>query len=195
MLLLCTGLIGLDRDAGRARHEGSGPLEVVHMGRKEPARLREALESGDHESRILCWNCRRMTPVGADRCESCGSPMSRASSDPRRPFSRANLPDASDDAELAEARRTLLDLFEDLQRVSDVSARPAVETAEEPGSAILFQCPSCGRFVAEDAVLCACGARFAAGTPDLQVQYECPRCGTHVSAEAASCVCGARFAD
>ena len=129
----------------------------------------------------------------------------------------------SDDVELAEARRSLLQLFEDLQRVHDVSSARRYDPVRDEETITLFQCPTCGRFVSQDAMDCVCGVRFAAepshsvcpdcGTPvpspgaacarcsaalqdeSADVAYACPLCGVEVSAEAVRCTCGARFAD
>lgn len=161
-------------------------MEVVHLARKDETGLREAIQGGEVETRVLCWNCKRMTPVAQGRCASCGSKIVSPAPRPPTPPRPARI---EDDRELEEARRSLLQLFEDLQRVSDVSAYRPSESEPEEGP-LLFQCPSCGRFVAEDAVRCACGVHFA---DQVQLQYSCPRCGALVAEHAQVCRCGVRF--
>lgn len=186
---MCTELIASEDDTKRPSSEGSGILEVVQMGRKATSGVREAIQGDSTHARILCWNCRHLTPVTEDRCSACGAKITRPAPPPRTP---PELSRSEDDRELEEARRSLLQLFEDLQRVYDVSAHRTEEPALED-SPLLFQCPACGRFVAEDAASCACGVHFA---PDgARVEYACPRCGAPVAADAETCRCGVRFSD
>jgi len=200
------------------------PRRVVSMEAQRSARdsrsaIREALSRGGRSPRILCWKCKRLTPFYEDRCEFCGARFAGSTGgvySASRPPARSSR---SDLEEIADAKRTLLQFFEDLQRVHDIAPPPAPRKEDE-GSVTLFQCPSCGRFVAEEATSCLCGVRFA--PPDLEcpecgshvpgsaeicpvchvrlaqdshVAYECPRCGAHVTADAASCACGVRFED
>jgi hypothetical protein len=202
-------------------------LEVYQMGREEGSGVREALGEDRREPRILCWNCKHLTPFHEDRCTNCGAKFAGSTggvySEPAKPTKR--VPSPRD--ELAEARRSLMKLFEDLQRVHDVSSRHSGAVRDHEGSdghgtLGLFQCPSCGRFVAESAEDCACGVRFASAptlfscpecgshfstpedacpvcdtrfAPEEEIVYQCPRCGAHVDAAASRCACGARFAD
>jgi len=212
-------LIGKDRDTGAPASRWSGPLEVYPMGRKEASGVREAFRGDRREPRILCWNCKRLTPFQEYRCTNCGAKFAGGTGgvySTSRPPAR---PGRSDREEIADAKRTLLQLFEDLQRVHDVAPRPAPQKEDE-GSLSLFQCPSCGRFVAEEATSCLCGVKFAPldldcpecgshipGTAEIcpvchvrlaqdsDVVYECPRCGAQVDAEATRCACGVRFED
>lgn len=189
------------------------------MGHEDVSGVREAIRSDGREPRILCWNCKKLTPLYEDRCTFCGA---RFAGSTGGAYSSSSPPKVrEEDHELAEARRTLLQLFEDLQRVHDVSSRRRYDPETHEESVTLFQCPSCGRFVSEDAAACICGVTFAAepetsacpecgsrvpsadelcpvcrtrldGIP-ADVAYECPRCGSEVDADAVRCACGARF--
>ncbi len=196
-------------------------MEVVRMSHEDVGGVREAIRSDGREPRILCWDCKKLTPFHEDRCTFCGA---RFAGSTGGVYSSPSLPKVrEDDGELAEARRTLLQLFEDLQRVHDVSSRRHYDPETKEESVTLFQCPSCGRFVSEDAASCACGVKFAPepetfscpecgsrvpsadelcpvcharldGSPAALV-YECPRCGSQVPADAVRCACGVRFED
>ena len=199
-------------------------MEVTRLNREDVGGIREAVRDTARGPRILCWNCKKLTPFQEERCEYCGARFA-GSTGGVYAGSRtvtARVPQVpADDEELVEARRSLLQLFEDLQRVHDVSSAHHYDAARHEESITLFQCPSCGRFVAEDALDCACGVRFAADTPDTtcpecgsripegagacpvcsrppadagyEVTYACPVCGAEVSADAVRCACGARF--
>ncbi len=191
------------------------------MGHEDVSAVREAIRHDAREPRILCWNCKKLTPFYEDRCTFCGS---RFAGSTGGAYSAPAAPKVSpEDRELADARRTLLQLFEDLQRVHDVSSRRRFDPETREESVTLFQCPSCGRFVSEDAAACICGVKFAAesGTfacPEcgsrvpsrdelcpvcrtrfhdspFDIVYECPRCGVEVAADAARCNCGVHFED
>lgn len=194
-------------------------MEVVRLAHDEARGVREAVPSNPRAPRILCWNCKKLTPFYEDRCEFCGS---RFAGSTGGMYATPSLPKVSkEDRDLAEARRTLLQLFEDLQRVHDVSSRRHYDPETREESVTLFQCPACGRFVSEEAASCVCGVRFASesetfacpecgsrvpsrdelcpvcrtrfGAAGSSLAYECPRCGAEVSADAARCACGARF--
>ncbi|HII40245.1 MAG TPA: hypothetical protein HA326_03400 [Thermoplasmata archaeon] len=196
-------------------------MEVHRLSTEDVSGIREAVPEDTRTPRILCWNCRRLTPFHEERCEFCGARFAGATGGAYR-NPRPTVPAVpSDDEELAEARRSLLQLFEDLQRVHDVSSAHHYDPVRGEETITLFQCPSCGRFVAEDADECACGVRFAPATglsvcpecgaqvpggADLcpvcrghpettgsEVAYACPLCGSEVSADAVRCSCGARF--
>ena len=196
-------------------------MEVHRLSREDVRGVREAVREDARTPRILCWNCKKLTPFHQERCEFCGARFAGATGGVYRTV-RPSVPAVpSDDEELAEARRSLLQLFEDLQRVHDVSSAHHYDPVREEETITLFQCPSCGRFVAEDADDCVCGVRFApaagisvcpecgAQVPDgaalcpvcrgrpesvpSEVAYACPLCGTEVSADAVRCSCGARF--
>jgi len=122
-------------------------------------------------------------------------------------------------------RRSLREIVEDLQRVRDLADSPREPPRDEEVSLLLYQCPSCGRFVSQAAQACACGVRFAppsemtfqcpecasrvspgdecpvcgvefrAATFRNDPVYACPRCGTHVESDAIRCSCGAWFED
>ncbi len=220
------------------------------MAREDVVGTRDAVSAEARSPRILCWNCKKLTPFYEDRCVSCGSrfagstggvyaarPASKSAAKAKSTGAAKSAPTgkppiaskpravpaaASDETELAEARRTLIQLFEDLQRVHDVSSRRQYDPRTHEESVTLFQCPACGRFVSEDAASCVCGVRFASASetatcPECgslvpsrdtvcpvcrshltgsrsDVMYQCPRCGTEVAEDAPRCACGARFA-
>lgn len=199
-------------------------MEVTHVSREEVGGIREAMRADARAPRILCWNCKKLTPFQEERCEHCGARFAGSTGGMygRTHTVNARVPEvSSDDAELAEARRSLIQLFEDLQRVHDVSSTHHYSAPHDEETITLFQCPSCGRFVAEDATTCACGVQFAAESGESvcpecgshipggaaacpvcaherrasasQTVYACPLCGTEVSEAAVQCVCGARF--
>ncbi len=200
-------------------------MEVHHLSREDVGGVREGASDDARGPRVLCWNCKKLTPFQEDRCEFCGARFAGSTGGvyATRRITVASVPTGpSDDEELAEARRSLLQLFEDLQRVHDVSSVRHYDPIRDQESITLFQCPSCGRFVSEDAAECACGVRFApeartsvcptCGTPlseagaacpacgeafrseeSSEVLYACPICGAEVSADAVRCACGARF--
>ena len=187
-------------------------METLRLRRNDTSDVREALEAEEREPRILCWNCKKLTPYLAERCTSCGARFAGSTGGvyaSSRGVPKPAPPEADD---LAEARRSLLQLFEDLQRVRDV-APPLERHEEDDDSVLLFTCPSCGRFVTEEATSCACGARFAPETAACprcgsplsspgaacmvcrveEVVYACPVCGAEVDENARRCSCGARF--
>ncbi len=195
-------------------------MEVTRLSREDVGGIREALRDDSHGPRILCWNCKKLTPFEEERCEHCGARFA-GSTGGMYGGSRnvtPRIPQApSEDEELAQARRSLLQLFEDLQRVHDVSGSHHFDAARDEETITLFQCPSCGRFVSETASDCVCGVRFApeadpaacprcgshipagAGAcpvcarPGPEIAYACPVCGAEVSEDAVRCSCGARF--
>ena len=147
-------------------------MEVHRLSREDVSGVREAIPGETRTPRILCWNCKKLTPFHEERCEFCGARFAGGTGGVYRP-SRPTVPAIpSDDQELVEARRSLLQLFEDLQRVHDVSSNHHYDPVRDEETITLFQCPSCGRFVARDASECACGVRFASDH-DFSV---CPEC-------------------
>lgn len=199
-------------------------MEVTRVSREDVGGIREAVRDEARGPRILCWNCKKLTPFQEERCEYCGARFAGSTGGVygRTRTVTAHVPPApSDDEELAEARRSLLQLFEDLQRVHDVSSAHRYDPGRDEETITLFQCPSCGRFVAEDASDCVCGVRFATEASDSvcsecgsrvpdgaqtcpvcasrsdgrrsDIAYACPVCGTEVTADAVRCACGARF--
>ena len=199
-------------------------MEVTRLNREDVGGVREAVRDEERTPRVLCWNCRKLTPFHEERCEFCGARFAGSTGGMygKTHTVHARVPEApSNDEELVEARRSLLQLFEDLQRVHDVSASHHYDPVRDEETLTLFQCPSCGRFVAEDALDCACGVRFASEAAEWvcpecgsripggagacpvcarrgkeespDVIYACPVCGSEVSADAVRCSCGARF--
>lgn len=211
-------IIITNRDSA-ALPAGVGPMEVTRLNREDVGGVRDATREDARAPRILCWNCKKLTPFQEERCTHCGARFAGSTGGmyaKSRTVSPRVPPAPANDAELVEARRSLLQLFEDLQRVHDVSAAHRYDSARDEETITLFQCPSCGRFVSEDAAECACGVRFApeAGAPcprcgtslaagsgtcpvcarAEQIAYACPVCGVEVSEDAVQCSCGARFA-
>ncbi len=206
--------------------EGAVPVEVHQLSRGDASGIREAVSEPVRTPRILCWNCRKLTPFHEDRCEFCGARFAGSTGGvyAGRRLEVRSLPLVpADDQELTEARRSLLQLFEDLQRVHDVSSAHRYDPVRQEETITLFQCPSCGRFVAQDAPECICGVRFVeersarvcpdCGTPlgadgegcamcaraarddPSAYLYSCPLCGAEVAEDAVRCSCGARFED
>jgi len=201
--------------------KGESPMEVHRMSREDAGGVREAVTGGTRAPRILCWNCKKLTPFHEERCESCGARFAGSTGGvyATRRITVASVPSVpAEDEELVEARRSLLQLFEDLQRVHDVSSARHYDPVRDAETITLFQCPSCGRFVSQEAADCICGVRFESedsqaacaecGAPLVspgaacpacegrlreEVLYACPLCGAEVSAEAVRCACGARF--
>ncbi|HYM40525.1 MAG TPA: hypothetical protein VEY12_10385 [Thermoplasmata archaeon] len=199
-------------------------MEVHRLSHEDAGGIREAETREERTPRILCWKCKKLTPFHEERCEYCGARFAGSTGGvySSRRITVASVPSVpSDDEELAAARRSLLQLFEDLQRVHDVSSERRYDPVRDAETITLFQCPTCGRFVSHDADECVCGVRFAAEPtvavcpdcgaplpaqdaacsacraagrePASDVSYACPLCGAEVTADAVRCVCGARF--
>lgn len=196
-------------------------MEVHRLREEGGDGVQQALSKNARSPRILCWKCKRLTPFSEDRCEFCGARFAGGTGGVYR-TSKASVPTVpTSDRELTAARRSLLQLFDDLQRVHDVSSSVHYDPVRGEETITLFQCPSCGRFVAQDATECACGVRFAPsrdesvcpgcgahlagghgpcpvcharpGEAASEIAYACPLCGAEVSADAVRCTCGARF--
>lgn len=199
-------------------------MEVTRLSREDVGGIREASRMEPRAPRILCWNCKKLTPFHEERCEYCGARFAGSTGGVYSSFRTVTprVPEVpAEDKELADARRSLIQLFDDLQRVHDVSSSRRYDSTREEETVTLFQCPSCGRFVAEDAVDCACGVRFATESSESvcpecgsripegtgacpvcaqrfaaappEIAYVCPLCGAEVSEDAVRCSCGARF--
>ena len=154
---------------------------------------RDRLESAHVAPRILCWNCRKLTPFELDRCQHCGTAFAGSTGGaygPHRPgFRSIPVPKAEPPA----PSRSLAELIADLQKVHDVSDLHAAhaDADDQEGTVEVFQCPACGRFVSEEATSCACGVRFASSTSATSA---CPECGSMVPVLDDACpVCGIEF--
>lgn len=178
-------------------------MELDRLSPEDAREIRDAAAQVERTPRILCWNCKKLTPFHEERCEFCGARFAGSTGGvySTRRITVASVPSVpSDDEELAAARRSLLQLFEDLQRVHDISSEHRYDPVREAETITIFQCPSCGRFVSQEADACACGVRFAPEPPRQDVReepseiaYACPLCGAEVTADAVRCACGARF--
>lgn len=194
------------------------------------------------EPQILCWSCKELTPFQEDRCVHCGAPFAGSTGGTYAAAPRARVAAPRPGPKPAprplaprprvaqptrnvpvDPKRSLHQLVADLQRVHDVS-RPRDWNLEDGATTTLFQCPACGRFVAESATSCLCGVRFAdapatfscpecaarvpalddecpvchvrfAPEPRTRLAYQCPRCGSEVDEDATRCGCGARFSN
>lgn len=143
--------------------------------------------------RILCWKCRELTSFELDRCEHCGSAF--AGSTGGAYGSTHKLTSSSSrpiEPQPAIRSRSLREIVEDLRRVRDLADSPG-ETLRDDGevSLLMYQCPTCGRFVSQTAEDCACGVRFAAAE---QETFQCPECGSRVPSDGDGCpVCRVEF--
>ena len=183
-----------NRDAPAAQR-GRGPT-VAQQGARHDLSSRRDIDKLMAKlgtmPRILCWKCRKLTPFELDRCQHCGSAFAGgtggAYGSRHAAASRTiSVPKESP----APPKRTFTEIFEDLQRVHDVSASTRGRPWEKEVSLHDYQCPVCGRSVSEQATECACGVRFAT-SPD--VAFTCPECASHLPNEVDACpVCGVRF--
>jgi len=87
--------------------------------------------------------------------------------------------------------RSLREIVEDLQHVRDLAYSPREPPQDEEVSLLLYQCPSCSRFVSQASEDCACGVRFA---PASEVTFQCPECASSVPSGEDWCpVCRVEF--
>jgi len=208
---------------------GSMILQRKPTGAQRSQRdLARTMRSAGSLPQILCWNCRRLTSFELDHCQHCDSAFAGSTGGAYRSGpARTSEPRVRGRAENGSSlgRRSLREIVEDLQRVRDLADSPREPPRDEEVSLLLYQCPSCGRFVSRAAQACACGVRFAppsemtfqcpecasrvspgdecpvcgvefrAATFRNDPVYACPRCGTHVESDAIRCSCGAWFED
>ena len=142
---------------------------------------------------ILCWNCRQLTSFELDRCQHCGSAFAGGTGGAYR-SGRIPKSDSFARAEVGSTGlrpRSLREIVEDLQRVRDLADSPREPPQAEEVSLLLYQCPSCSRFVSQASEDCACGVRFA---PASEVMFQCPECGSSVPSGEDWCpVCRVEF--
>src|SRR5256885_3598470 len=136
----------------RPRSRGSGSRRDVDSIMKSLGTL----------PRILCWKCRQLTSFDLDRCQHCGSPFAGGTGGAYR---SGRIP-TSDSFIRAQNEsgirpRSLREIVEDLQHVRDLAYSPREPPQDEEVSLLLYQCPSCSRFVSQASEDCACGVRFA----------------------------------
>ena len=141
---------------------------------------------------ILCWNCHKLTPFELDRCQHCSSAFAGSTggaySSGRVPAPRAV---SAGKPGRARPKRTLAEIVDDLQQVDEEPTFTRGRPREKELSVRLYQCPSCGRFVSEQASECACGAGFA---PISEVTFACPQCASRVPSDVDACpVCSVEF--
>src|SRR5437660_1401623 len=160
--------------------QGSTMFRQRSQGAKNPRRDGDQImKSLGTLPRILCWNCRQLTPFELDRCQHCGSAFAGGTGGAYR-SGRIPKSDSFPQAEGGSTGlrpRSLRDIVEDLQRVRDLADSPREPPQAEEVSLLLYQCPSCGRFVSQASEDCACGVRFA---PASEVTFQCPECGSNV---------------
>jgi predicted amidophosphoribosyltransferase len=168
---------------------------------------------------VLCWRCRKLTPFEDDYCGHCGSPFAGSTGGAYRSPRLFRDERARSGKRTGRRSRSLEEIVEDLRRIRELSENAR---QREAGFLYMYQCPSCARYVSEQATSCACGVRFAMTfecpecassvpsgrdmCPVCRVDfraaglssghlYMCPRCGAQVEADAPRCSCGARFLD
>ncbi len=171
----------------------------VEVGsRREIERLMSKLGS---MPRILCWKCRKLTPFESEKCQHCGAAFAGGTGGAygsgytpamRSGHSQATRSRPNRESSRSPSKRTITEIFEDLQRVHhEVASSHRERSAVFGDSSSLYQCPSCGRFVSERSTECLCGVRFA-GFPTET--FVCPECGSHVPSDADACpVCQIGF--
>src|SRR6266852_6811078 len=167
-----------------------GRARVIRKSNRASDALKRAMDS---LPRILCWKCRRLTSFELDRGEHCGSAF--AGSTGGAYGSTHKLTSGSIrpiEPQSAIRSRTLREIVEDLRRVRYLADSPREPPSDDGEvSLLLYQCPSCGRFVSQAAEECACGVRFAAAE---QVTFQCPECGSLVPSDEDGCpVCHVEF--
>ena len=167
-----------------------GRARVIRKSRRPSEGIKPTVDS---LPRILCWKCRRLTSFELDRCEHCGSAFAGSTGGAYR-SARKSVPNSHRPiAEQPVIRpRSLREIVEDLRRVRDLADSPR-EPPRDDGevSLLLYQCPSCGRFVSQNAEECACGVRFAAAD---EVTFQCPECGSSIPSDEDGCpVCHVEF--
>ncbi len=146
--------------------------------------------------RILCWKCRKLTPFELDHCQHCGSAFAGGTGGAYGSGRSVNSRIGPVARGSSKARgRNLTQVFEDLQRVREIDGPSWGQRKARPrGKEVfveLYQCPSCGRIVSEEATDCECGVRFAESTT---LPFACPECGATVPSGSGGCpVCGVTF--
>src|SRR3989304_3676790 len=105
---------------------------------------RDRLESAHMAPRILCWNCRKLTPFELDRCQHCGTAFAGSTGGAYGPHRPGFCPTSVPKAQPPAPSRSLAELMADLPEVHDVShllAAPAHEDVQQ-GPVEVFQCPA-----------------------------------------------------
>lgn len=155
---------------------------------REFDRLFKTLGSMPH---VLCWNCRKLTPFEVERCEHCGSPFAGSTGGAYRSGRiPADVPARSTRTNAGPRARSLSEIVEDLRRIREMSDGYRHSRRGE-SYRYLYQCPSCNRFVTEQATSCVCGVRFEAPSPET---FHCPECAASIPSGRNSCpVCLSSF--
>src|SRR6267143_5712554 len=173
--------------------QGSTMIRHRSRGAKSPTRdVDQLVKSLGTLPRILCWKCRQLTSFELDRCQHCGSAFAGGTGGAyrsgRKPTSDSRVRAAGGSG---LRPRSLRDIVEDLQRVRDLADSPREPPQDEEVSLLLYQCPSCARFVSQASEDCACGVRFA---PASDVTFQCPECGSNVPSGEDLCpICRVEF--
>jgi hypothetical protein len=141
---------------------------------------------------VLCWNCRKLTPFEVERCEHCGSAFAGSTGGAYRAGRiPAERPVSAAKATGKPRGRSLSEIVEDLRRIRDLSGSPRRSARRGRAYQYIYQCPSCDRYVTEQATTCACGVRFA---PPSTGSFGCPECAANVPFGHDSCpVCRVNF--
>lgn len=173
---------------------GRGPT-VARSARVDLGSRREIdkpVSKIDTMPQILCWKCRKLTRFGLERCQHCGSAFAGSTGGAYGSGRVARAHAFSPGEEPPPpSKRSLVEIFDDLQHVRDVAASGLGRPREREVSRRLYQCPTCGRFVSEQATECMCGVRFA---PAPLVTFMCPECESRIPSEEDACpVCGVEF--
>lgn len=180
------------RDAPAFRERG---LTVAQRGphselgsRREVERLMAKLGA---MPRILCWNCRKLTPFEVDRCEHCGSPFAGATGGAYRSGTLPRSRTSPRGPSRPDSKRSISQIVEDIQHIHEIGGSLTRADTDDEESAPLYQCPSCSRFVSSHATDCVCGVRFAMAPVE---SFACPECECRVPLDADVCpVCRVGF--
>jgi hypothetical protein len=141
---------------------------------------------------VLCWSCRRLTAFEVDRCEHCGSPFAGSTGGAYRAGRMpTDMPVSAARTTERPRGRSLAEIVEDLRRIRDLSHSPRRSARRGEAYRYSYQCPSCDRYVTEQATTCVCGVRFA---PPSTGSFDCPECAANVPFGHDSCpVCRVDF--
>ncbi|MFQ6107343.1 MAG: zinc ribbon domain-containing protein [Thermoplasmata archaeon] len=137
--------------------------------------------------------------IRLDSCPSCGAriedrmrvPGVRSTEEPKIDMENIPIPKlrltSEEKLELLEERLLLGEISEETFRDLRKKLEADLEVAR-------FQCPCCGRFVAEEDETCKCGVIFS--DDEMGNALVCPECSSIIPRDAVFCEsCGVRFSD